>query len=663
MTSAATPQTNPGNGVLSVNAQGDVIYVPGSGFVNANNGLIVNATGAVQLGGSCGSLTEFVASALTNDRTIFMNNKNFWFADGHNSTSGLGVGGNPTGLAFCNVGNTFEISANNKNIKYGNTSASGLRFTKLPSSSPTVPNGTNGVNSAKVLTVDQDGDVVLTDASTGIGNICGAATQNPLLNNWEIPMNGFNYNFTNPVNSQSSIHIGNSTCSPTIGRLNVYNDNLQVGGVFSSNLNTATNSFGIYSTITNAGSGDAIGIHAVANTSGAGNIARGLRGEGIAANGLIAQGVKGTANTNNNCAQNIAVGGLSANGSVISISGDFDVEQSNSPTNQGVNVEVINGTNSSATNVGINVSANSIGSSNFGGIFVANGATNNYAVFAQAPITAVQTPGSTPSLNGNYAGYFNGDVVRTGTDNFTSDQMLKQNIDSISNAMTIINQLKPKSYDYKISSFPSMHLPSGKQYGLIAQDVQSVLPELVNNNTHPAELDSVGNIVTPSFNYLSLEYQQLIAIMLKGMQEQQQKIDSLTTKLNTKDSLQDARLSALEAAIASCCASARTSNNSTPTTNNSLDIELSDKDAIVLNQNVPNPFAEQTTITYNVPASVEKAQLIFFNSNGQVIQTVDIKTRGKGKVNVFAADLSSGLYHYSLVADGKVVDSKKMVRE
>ena len=71
---------------------------------------------------------------------------------------------------------------------------------------------------------------------------------------------------------------------------------------------------------------------------------------------------------------------MSANGSVISISGDFDVEQSNSPTNQGVNVEVINGTNSSATNVGINVSANSIGSSNFGGIFVQNGATNNYAV-------------------------------------------------------------------------------------------------------------------------------------------------------------------------------------------------------------------------------------------------------------------------------------------
>ena len=121
------------------------------------------------------------------------------------------------------------------------------------------------------------------------------------------------------------------------------------------------------------------------------------------------------------------------------------------------------------------------------------------------------------------------------------------------------------------------------------------------------------------------------------MQEQQAKIDSLTTKLNSKDSIQDARLAALEAAIDRCCINNTTRNSNTNI--NQLDVELSDKDAIVLNQNVPNPFAEQTTITYNVPASVGKAQLIFFNTNGQVIQTVDIKTRGKGKVNVFASDL------------------------
>ena len=121
------------------------------------------------------------------------------------------------------------------------------------------------------------------------------------------------------------------------------------------------------------------------------------------------------------------------------------------------------------------------------------------------------------------------------------------------------------------------------------------------------------------------------------------------------------RLDALEASIDRCCTSNITRNSNTKI--NQFDIELSDKDAIVLNQNVPNPFAEQTTITYIIPVSVGKAQIIFYNNFGQIIQTVDLKTRGKGKVNVFASDLSSGLYHYTLVADGKIVDSKKMVIE
>jgi len=667
--SASTPQANPGQGVLSVDANGDVIYVPGGGgSITANNGISVNATGVVQLGVPCNlpsgfpNLAGIVATQLTTDRVFANRNQNFWIASLDSETGGVGIGGQPV-LPFCGTGNTFEVSANSKNTDYGSANASGMRFTKLTALSPTIPNGQFGVNSSKVLTVDDDGDVVLTDAvaASALGNICGATPQNPLSNNWEIPMAGFNFNFINPVNSQSSFHIGNQSCATTVGRLNVYNDNLQVGGAFSSILNSATNSFGIFSTVNNSGTGNIVSVQGTANSTGTGAAARGVRGEAIAANGSIAEGVKGIANSNNNCSQNIAVGGLSANGALISIAGDFDVEQSNSPNNEGINIEVINGTSATARNVGINATANSIGGNNFGGIFVANGATNNYAVFAQAPITAVQTPGGTAPLAGNYAGYFNGDVVRTGTDNFTSDANLKQNIDTITNALSIINQLKPKSYDYKQSSFPSMSLPSGKQYGLIAQDVQLILPELVNNNVHPAKVDSVGNVIVPAFNYLSLEYQQLTGIMIKAIQEQQRKIESLTQQLNSKDSVQDARLAALEAAIMQCCSSnsARTSNSNI----NQLDIELSDKNAIVLNQNVPNPFAEQTTITYNVPESVIKAQIIFYNNAGQIIQTVDVTTRGKGKVNVFASDLSSGLYHYTLVADGKVVASKKMVRE
>jgi hypothetical protein len=42
---------------------------------------------------------------------------------------------------------------------------------------------------------------------------------------------------------------------------------------------------------------------------------------------------------------------------------------------------------------------------------------------------------------------------------------------------------------------------------------------------------------------------------------------------------------------------------------------------------LPNLFAEQTTISYNVPAKIVKAQIIFYNFTGQIIQTVELKTR------------------------------------
>ena len=92
-----------------------------------------------------------------------------------------------------------------------------------------------------------------------------------------------------------------------------------------------------------------------------------------------------------------------------------------------------------------------------------------------------------------------------------------------------------------------------------------------------------------------------------------------------------------------------------------MDIRLSDKDVIVLNQNVPNPFAEQTTITYNVPEKYNFAQIIFSTIEGKIIKAVDITKKGKGQLNVFANDLSSCFYTYSLVVDGKVIDTKKMV--
>ncbi|HTL82228.1 MAG TPA: T9SS type A sorting domain-containing protein, partial [Bacteroidia bacterium] len=75
-----------------------------------------------------------------------------------------------------------------------------------------------------------------------------------------------------------------------------------------------------------------------------------------------------------------------------------------------------------------------------------------------------------------------------------------------------------------------------------------------------------------------------------------------------------------------------------------------------------NPFAEQTTITYNLPSTTKKAQMLFYDAQGKLIKAVELTGTGKGQLNVFADDLSNGIYTYALVVDGQVMDSKRMVK-
>jgi hypothetical protein len=93
---------------------------------------------------------------------------------------------------------------------------------------------------------------------------------------------------------------------------------------------------------------------------------------------------------------------------------------------------------------------------------------------------------------------------------------------------------------------------------------------------------------------------------------------------------------------------------------NAIDVTLSSK-TIVLNQNQPNPFQEQTTITYFIPENTKNVKIIFTDSKGYVLKEIEINETGKGQLNVYAQDLSSGTYTYTLVADGVTIDSKKMV--
>ena len=127
-----------------------------------------------------------------------------------------------------------------------------------------------------------------------------------------------------------------------------------------------------------------------------------------------------------------------------------------------------------------------------------------------------------------WAGYFVGDLKIVGdgwltTTRIMSDGALKKNVNKITGALNTIQQLNPKSFDFRVNDFPYLNLPSENQYGFIAQDVQNVLPSLVASSEFVEETDSTGDIVSPASSYLGLNYIGLIPIAIKAIQE----LDSL----------------------------------------------------------------------------------------------------------------------------------------
>lgn len=92
--------------------------------------------------------------------------------------------------------------------------------------------------------------------------------------------------------------------------------------------------------------------------------------------------------------------------------------------------------------------------------------------------------------------------------NTTSDATLKQEIKFIDNSVKILKKINPVSFKWKDTKKQS--------YGVLAQDLEKILPELVSENAS-------GKTVS---------YLPLISLLIKAVQEQQEQIEKLKRKLN-----------------------------------------------------------------------------------------------------------------------------------
>lgn len=357
------------------------------------------------------------------------------------------------------------------------------------------------------------------------------------------------------------------------------------------------------------------------------------------------------------------------------------------------------------------------------------------------------------SSNISRAGYFSGNIEVNGTV-YSSDQMFKIELNELSTALGTIHKLKPQSYFFDTLNYTSFNFDSKKQYGFVAQEVETILPELVYESVNPGYIDSLGNFINDPIHYKSLNYNGIIPIATRAIQELDEKVDRMTLSdvtlktnvINLENSLQkvlslrgvsynwnntgnlnytldtmehigyiaqevdtiDHRLTFIGIdsflhvdytkiiplltesiqelnlisiqkdsiinsltnrieAIENCLSNLNLCNsqvNNIPTNSEikSINVQLKKPLNIVLNQNVPNPFDEKTLIQIELPEEIKDAKLIFYDVNGKLINSQSILDRGLIEINVYANDLSSGIYSYNLVINGEITDSKKMIK-
>ena len=120
-------------------------------------------------------------------------------------------------------------------------------------------------------------------------------------------------------------------------------------------------------------------------------------------------------------------------------------------------------------------------------------------------------------------------TIRAGGDviSYYSDRRLKKNLKQLNNSSEIIKKLTGYKFDWnnKAVDLVPDDLYSERQVGLIAQDVEDVLPEAVTGNG-PRDL-----------GYKTIKYDKLVPVLVEALKEEMSKTEELEARLERLEKL------------------------------------------------------------------------------------------------------------------------------
>ena len=262
------------------------------------------------------------------------------------------------------------------------------------------------------------------------------------------------------------------------------------------------------------------------------------------------------------------------------------------------------------------------------------------------------------NIQGTYAGYFKGPVRITGELTapnmyIPTDSRLSENVESLNErggkTCTLDNLLAMNVIEYNMKSRISDELPESiekdatdkereayeclkrdemkicarRHFGIDAEELQKVYPDLVLEGQD---------------GYLSVNYVELVPLLIRSIQELKAELDELKGKNDTDGGSAARRESRLS---------------------NSADTRISPINA-VLYQNTPNPFTAQTEIRFSLPDDAPASYIYIFDMNGRMQKQIPVDT-SQQSVTINGYELSAGIYLYSLVVGGQEIDTKRMI--
>ena len=244
---------------------------------------------------------------------------------------------------------------------------------------------------------------------------------------------------------------------------------------------------------------------------------------------------------------------------------------------------------------------------------------------------------------GNYL-KFNCDVRTTGVF-VASDSRFKENIEPIENSLDGLKSLSAVSYNLKprftanrsaagvgaddekaacdkktFDAFYAEQQNDPVRFGLIAQQVKEVYPELVR---------------TDKDGYMYVDYIGLVPLLVDAINQLQAEISDLKCPKNSDEIAKKVQ--------------------------KSNDADLDDILQPRLYQNAPNPFSASTEIRFALPESVASATIYIYDLQGKQIKGITLADRGEAAITLQASELKPGMYIYALIADGQEIASRRMI--